>query len=207
LRQPESTLWENVHPKHRNVIRNAEKKGVEVNTTQDLGLVHRLITGTLQRSGLKFIALRDLETLVEALADNIRILVAHHQGRPQGCAVLPFSRYGAYYLYGGSIERPLTGAMNFLQWEAIKRFQACQVERYDFVGARINPDKGSKQEGLALFKERFGGAFHSGFLWKYPLNRAKYSVYCAAVRLLRGGDIVDEELKRLKRPSGESAAS
>ena len=30
LRHPEDTLWSNLHSKHRNVIRNAMKKGVEI---------------------------------------------------------------------------------------------------------------------------------------------------------------------------------
>ncbi len=30
LTQPEETLWSNLHSKHRNVVRNAMKKGVEI---------------------------------------------------------------------------------------------------------------------------------------------------------------------------------
>ena len=47
--------------------------------------------------------------------------------------------------------------MNLLHWHAIRLFRALGVKQYDFVGARINPSKGSKQEGLVIFKERFGG--------------------------------------------------
>jgi lipid II:glycine glycyltransferase (peptidoglycan interpeptide bridge formation enzyme) len=65
------------------------------------------------------------------------------------------------------------------------------------VGVRIQPDKGSKQEGLMMFKQRFGGQLIQGYMWKYPIRPMKYSFYSIAVRLLRGGDIVDNERHKL----------
>jgi lipid II:glycine glycyltransferase (peptidoglycan interpeptide bridge formation enzyme) len=87
--------------------------------------------------------------------------------------------------------------MNLLQWEAIKRFRNLGVKRYDFVGVRINPEEGSKQEGLMTFKQRFGGYLAKGFMWKYSLSPLKYAVYSQAVKYLRGGDIVDAERHKL----------
>ena len=60
----------------------------------------------------------------------------------------PFSNHSAYYVYGGSVPEPTRGAMNLLHWEAIQIFRELGVKRYDFVGVRIDPEKGSKQEGL-----------------------------------------------------------
>jgi lipid II:glycine glycyltransferase (peptidoglycan interpeptide bridge formation enzyme) len=85
-----------------------------------------------------------------------------------------------------------------LHWEAIKQFRKLGVKRYDFVGVRINPEKGSKQEGLMMFKQRFGGQLIKGYMWKYAIRPIKFAVYSIAVRLLRGGDIVDNERTRLK---------
>jgi lipid II:glycine glycyltransferase (peptidoglycan interpeptide bridge formation enzyme) len=112
--------------------------------------------------------------------------------------VIPFSHYSAYYVYGGSVPTPVTGANNMLHWEAIKQFRKLGVKRYDFVGVRINPEKGSKQEGLMMFKQRFGGQLIKGYMWKYAIRPIKFAVYSIAVRLLRGGDIVDNERTRLK---------
>jgi lipid II:glycine glycyltransferase (peptidoglycan interpeptide bridge formation enzyme) len=199
LALPEDTLWSNLHSKHRNVIRNAMKKDVEIKE----GLEHMktafdLITDTLKRSKLSFMNYNEFERFVNDLKGNIKIITAYSSdGILQGCAVIPFSLHSAYYLYGGSIPAPLTGATNFLQWSAIRLFRDMGVKNYDFVGVRINPDKGSKQEGLLMFKQRFGGQLVQGYMWKYPFKPLKYNIYKLAVRRLRGGDIVDQEHHKL----------
>lgn len=202
LTQPEETLWSNLHSKHRNVVRNAAKKGVEVRSGMEyLSTAHELVRDTLKRSRLGFMGPEAFTKFVNGLGENVKILVAEHQGVAQGCAVVPFSGHGAYYLYGGSIAEPLTGATNLLQWEAIRMFRNLGVKRYDFVGVRINPENGSKQEGLMMFKQRFGGKLAQGFMWKYALNPLKFAVYSLAVRVLRGGDIVDQESHKIKNIS------
>jgi lipid II:glycine glycyltransferase (peptidoglycan interpeptide bridge formation enzyme) len=67
------------------------------------------------------------------------------------------------------------------------------IPRYDFVGARINPEKGSKQAAINSFKKRFGAELVEGYMWKYSLRPTRALVYTLAVRWLRGGDIVDRE--------------
>jgi hypothetical protein len=199
LQQPEETLWDNLHSKHRNVIRNAMKKGVEIqNGIEHLDAAYELIRDTLRRSRLGFMSHEALRRLVLGLGENVKIIVARHEGAVQGAAVIPFSRHSAYYVYGGSAPKPSTGAMNLLHWEAMKLFRGLGAGRYDFVGVRINPEKGSKQEGLMMFKERFGGELKGGYMWKYPLRRLYYWAYSAGVRALRGGDIVDQEKHKLK---------
>jgi hypothetical protein len=201
LQQGEDTLWDNLHSKHRNVIRNALRQGVSIKYgMQYLDTAHALIRDTLKRSRMLFMDIGQFRRLLNGIANNVTISVAEHQGQIQGCAVTPFSNHSAYYLYGGSIPNPLTGAMNLLQWNAIKKFRSLGVKYYDFVGVRINPQKGSKQEGLKMFKERFGGRLVQGYMWKYPIRPFKYSVYSVAVRLAKGGDIVDAERHRLDAP-------
>jgi len=198
LTQPEESLWNNLHSKHRNVVRNAVKKGVEIREgINQMDTAHELISNTLKRSKLGFISYNELKNFVDTLPDNVKILTAYHENIAQGCAIIPFSNYSAYYLYGGSISHPLSGAMNMLQWEAIKLFRNLGVQHYDFVGVRIEPKAGSKQEGLMTFKQRFGGRLSQGYMWKYSLKPFSYRVYSLAVRYLRGGDIVDHEHHKL----------
>ena len=200
LCQPEETLWSNLHSKHRNVIRNAMKKGVEIRSGMEyLDIAYELVRDTLKRSRLGFVGHKAFRRFMLAFNENVKIFVANYQGATQGCAVVPFSGHSAYYLYGGSIPNPLTGATNLLQWEAIRLFRGLGVKHYDFVGVRINPEKGSKQDGLMTFKERFGGQLAQGYMWKYSIHPLKYAVYSLAVRLLRGGDIVDQECHKLKK--------
>ena len=200
LSQPEETLWKNFHSKHRNVVRNAMKKGVEIRSGMEyLNTAYELVRDTLKRSRLGFMGYETFKNFVLALDENVKIFVADQQGVAQGCAVVPFSGHSAYYLYGGSIPNPLTGATNLLQWETIRTFKKREVKRYDFVGVRINSEKGSKQEGLMRFKQRFGGQLVQGYMWKYSFHPLKFALYSLAVRFLRGGDIVDQERHKLNK--------
>lgn len=201
LRQSEEVLWDNVHSKHRNVIRNATKKGVEIlEGAEYADTAYEMVRDTFKRSALPFMGYDSFRRMMDGLGPNVRTFVAQHQGITQGCAVIPFSEHTAYYNYGGSIPEPLTGATNLLQWEAIRRFRALGVHRYDFCGVRIDPEKGSKQAGLMMYKERFGPQLFQGFLWKCNMSSLKSSVYSLGVRWLRGGDLVDAERHKLGRP-------
>jgi lipid II:glycine glycyltransferase (peptidoglycan interpeptide bridge formation enzyme) len=199
LTQSEETLWGNIHSKHRNVIRNAIKKGVKIHTgIEHSQIAHELVRDTFRRSKLPFMGRTSFMKMTQGLGPFVKIFIADYQGQVQGCGVFPYSNHSAYYVYGGSIQAPLSGSMNLLQWEAIRHFRELGVKRYDFCGVRINPEKGSKQAGLMMFKERFGPRLVRGYLWKYPINPLKAGVYSLAVKLFRGGDIVDAEHYKLE---------
>ncbi len=198
LTQTEEALFANLHSKHRNVIRSAAKKGVQVRKgIEHLDTAHGLVRDTFQRSGLGFMNIDSFRRLVLGLGENVKVFMAEYQGVVQGCAVVPFSTHSAYYVYGGTASDPLTGATNLLQWEAIRFFRNLGVRGYDFCGTRINPDKGSKQAGLEMYKERFGPRLYQGYMWKCPLRPLKSAAYSLAVRWLRGGDLVDKEQHKL----------
>jgi len=180
------------------------KKGVEIRSgTEHMKTAYELVRDTLNRSKLGFMSYDAFRGFVLDLNENVKIFIADYQGAAQGCAIIPFSNHSAYYLYGGSISSPLSGAMNLLQWEAMRNFRDHGVKRYDFVGVRIDPEKGSKQEGLMTFKQRFGGQLRRGYIWKYSLNSMKYAVYSLAVRYLRGGDIVDQERHKIEMATSQ----
>lgn len=200
LTQSEEQLWSRVHAKHRNVIRSAEKKGVRViSGLEHASAAHELIAETFRRSAMPFMDRSRFERMIQGLGDYVRVFVALCGEELQCCAVIPFSRHSAYYAYGGTTASPVTGASNLLQWEAIRHFMALGTQRYDFCGARIDPEPGSKAARLMMYKERFGGNLLKGYLWKYPLRPFKAAIYNLGVRLLRGGDIVDQETRRLVR--------
>jgi hypothetical protein len=198
LEQPEETLWDNLSSTHRRKIRLAMKQGVQIRSGMEhVETAYTLVRETFKRSKLCFMGHDAFRRYVYGLGNNVKVLVANHGGRIQGCVVIPFSNYSAYYVYGGSVPEPITGAVNLLHWEAIRQFRELGVKRYDFVGVRINPDLGTKQEGLKMFKQRFGGKLIQGYMWKYSLSPLTYSIYSLAIRVLRGGDIVDQERHKL----------
>lgn len=191
----EEELWAGIHQKHRNVIRNAIKNNVKIEIgAKNLDIAYNLIKNTLERSNKSFLNRNKFDKLIESLGDNVEICMAYHNGEPQGCAVIPFSKYCAYYSYGGSISNPLLGSINLLHWEAIKYFKYLDVKKYDFVGARIKPEPDSKLEGIQRFKSRFGPTMKQGFLWKVIINRKKYWLYNVLYKIKNSeGDIIDQE--------------
>jgi hypothetical protein len=199
LTQPEEILLSRFNSTHRRKVRQATKQGVQIlNGIEFLEKAYELVRDTFKRSNMGFMGYEEFRSYVFSLDRNVQIMVADYQGIIQGCIVVPFSLHTAYYVYGGSIPQPQTGATNLLHWEAMKQFRKLGVKRYDFVGVRINPKEGTRQEGLYAYKQRFGGKLVQGYMWKYPIRPLKYFVYAKAVRFQRGGDIVDQEHHKLE---------
>jgi hypothetical protein len=198
LRKTEDELWRETSEAYRKDIRRAIKSGVQVeHGNQYLEGSYDIFADTMKRSKATPKGFGEFKSLILALRDNVRVFVAAHEGKLQACLVVPFSQHTAYTLYGGTIPSPVRGSMHLLHWEAIRYFHALQVQRFNFTGVRIRPQKGSKQEGILTFKMRFGGELKEGFMWKYPLNKLKFAAYCAAVRVFKGGDVVDQERSKL----------
>jgi len=198
----ENILWKNLHAKHRNVIRNAEKKGINIiENNYNINEIYTLISNTFKRSSMDFMTKEKFEKQIENFGKNVKVFIARTEnGEMQGCAIIPFSNYGGYYLHGGSIKKPLTGAMNYMQWKIILSLKNSAVCEYDFVGARVDVDKGTKLEGIQKFKERFGSTLYKGYMWKYPIRPFKAKLFDFFYKILKKseGDIIDQEKARLK---------
>jgi len=202
----EQTLFSELHQKQRNVIRKAEKDGVEILSGADLAPhCHALIHTTLHRQGRQAIPLDQFLTMSGNLNTEVRFYLARLRGVDQGAAVLILDKNSSYYVYGGTLQSPHNGAMALLHWTAMLKMQQLGLNTYDFVGARIVPLPGSKQESIQRFKARFGGVLTHGFLWKYPLKRWKYHLFCRLrniLQLLRlrrfHQDIIDNEIQCLQ---------
>lgn len=171
-----SDLFKAIHPKHRNVIRNAEKKGVIIKYGKDvLKDFHVLYENTMLREK-KFCDSYDFfEKMFDSLGEsNIVCGVAYYLDNPLGGLFMPYTLYGGHYLYGASAEKvEVTGAINFLHWTTIQLLKGKMVKRYSFSGARLSNITGTKYEGIQKFKMRFGGKLNEGYLWKIDVNPLK----------------------------------
>lgn len=206
LTRTEEALWRSIHTTNRQNINTARSSGVTVvDGAHALSEVYVLVKRTFKRSEQPFMTQQAFERYVAGLGANGKILLATVQGQIQSCAVFAFSKYSAYAVYVGNEDQLLQGANKLLYWEAMRQFKDANVDRFDFVGARINPTKGSKQEGLNSFKRRLGGTLKEGYIWKYPLSPLKYRLYGAAAQLRSGGDIVDQERHKLGSIAAQAA--
>ena len=202
LGQPEDILWRNIGKVTRQNISTAQKSGVSIHSgIEHLETAYMLTRNTFRRSKIPFMNYDSFKRYALGLGENAKLMVADYQGVVQSCNLYAFSNYCAYAVYAGSIEGAHQGAMKLIQWEAIRHFCMLGVQRFDFMGARIDPEKGSKQEALNQFKKRFGAILKQGYIWKYPIHPLKYRLYCLAARLRSGGDIVDAERHKLKSSS------
>lgn len=204
LCQSEDVLWRNINRITRQNIKTALKSDlcIREDSIEHLNAAHRLIEETFKRSDLPFMNYESLRRFVLGLGENGKILVAERQDVLESCVIYGFSKYCAYAIYGGNRANMFKGANKLLHWEAVRLFKNYGIQRYDFVGARINPEKGSKEEAINSFKRRLGGELRQGFMWKYSLRPLKSLAYAMAVRFLRGGDIVDLERHKMKKSAG-----
>jgi hypothetical protein len=200
LCQHEDTLWRNIHRITRQNIKTAMKSGVCIREDgiEHLDAAYRLIVETFKRSNLPFMNYDSLKRFVLGLGENGKMIIAENQGVLESCVIYGFSNFCAYAIYGGNKGDMVEGANKLLHWEAVRLFKSLGIQRYDFVGARIDPEKGSKEEAINSFKRRLGGKLRLGYMWKYPLRPVKSLAYSLAVRFLRGGDIVDRERHKMK---------
>lgn len=198
----EKELFENLHSKHRNVIRNAEKNNVIIkygkNTLKDFYILYEQ---TMQRSNMYCQEFSYFENFYNSMPENIICGVAYLNDKPQGALFIPYTQFGAFYLYGASAQnKGINGAINYLHWDAIKLLKSKNVKHYDFVGARLSNISGTKLEGIQQFKERFGTDLKKGFLWKMNINKFDCLVFDILILLkhkLNGLtpplDIIEEE--------------
>ncbi len=196
LSQSKDEILNNMHSKHRNVIRKAIRDSVTVEETNNIDIIFENLKETMSRQNRAY----PLKEELARLKPFSKFYIAKKDGVLQGSAVLPFNQQGAYYLYGGSIARPYTGSLNYMHYYAMLELKDMGVKEYDFMGARINVEKNSKLEGIQRFKSRFGGELKQGYLWKYEYKPIKVKIINFIQRIrfklknsIYLGDAIDQE--------------
>ena len=200
LLKDEDILFSEIHSKHRNVIRKAEKDGVVIKKGYEyIDESYNLIEQTYTRQNKKPITYKKYFEEINNLKNNSEIYISFYNDKPQTSAVIVYTKYSAYYLHGGMCDKPATGANNLLHWTAIKDMKEKGIAAYDFMGARVSVEKESKLYGVQLFKKRFSTELTSGYLWKYVINKKKYIIF-TLLHLLRHWnlkeDSIDQERKK-----------
>jgi hypothetical protein len=206
LAPEEPALWKAVHTNHRNVIRIARRSGAQVERgPQWRDAAYRLYADTLGRSHMAVEPRAEFEHVLDAMGGHAEIHVVLAGGVPQGSVVTFFSRHRAYAIWAGSLAGGLRGSVNLLYWEILLDMKSRGARTWDFVGARLKVEPGSKLEGIQRFKAHFGTTLVEGRLWKLPLRPFRAAAYEAIRRMRnwrsagRGGDIIDQERARLRR--------
>lgn len=204
LNSNEDELFQKINYHHKRLIKKAQdnnvivKSGLEV--VNDCG---NIFMAAAARGNHTLLSKNELKLLFDLMPELVNTNVSYNNLVPQSSIVYFANKFCLYVVYIGNFSSSSLGENHLLHWLAIKDAKTKGIRYFDFVGARINPDPGSKQEGIQKFKKYFGGEFVEGFLWKLPINRSKYYLYKLFIKtyyFLRGeqyfGDIIDQELKK-----------
>lgn len=184
LNLTEEEIFNNFESKARTKVRKAIKTDVIISKTDDIELIYQNIKETFMRQqSLLYPSLEYLQKLQTNLKDNLQCFVAKQNGAIQGVALIVYDKKRAYYLFGGSTARPSPGSLNLLHYEIIKFCKEKEIGFYDFVGARVCFEKGSKFASLQAFKKSFGAKLKEGYAFRVILKPMKYKLFKLLVNL------------------------
>jgi len=181
--------------KDRNIIRKAIKSNVTVRETKNIEEVYKNIKETfIRQNSLLFPSLEYLEKLQNNLCKNIAFFIVEKDNEIQGSAIIIYNKQRAFYLYGGSIPRPINGSINLLQYRIIEFCYKNKIQYYDLMGARLCIEKESKFEAIQKFKSRFGSRLKKGYAFRVIINPLKFKLFTILVSKyfkLKGSQYLD----------------
>ena len=152
-------LWENLHSKHRNIIRKAEKEGVEVRKSTDISLFLYLLKNTYSNQSKEMPNAEFITRYYQILnkSNSVTIYVAYKDNIPLASAMITHKDNYSDYTFGGTVQNSI-GAGNYLHWEIIKEMKMLGYKYYSFGQVAIEKDPLNVKfsSGITSFKKRFG---------------------------------------------------
>ncbi|HOY37842.1 MAG TPA: GNAT family N-acetyltransferase [Bacteroidales bacterium] len=161
LNQPMDEIFDKFHPKHRNLIRKAEKTGIRI--TEDYKpemFYEQLLKQTYSGQEHKPTDKRFILAFCESAKNYgyLKMYFAwHNDTLLSGALVLVFGDYGDYS-FGGNVKNNL-GAGILLQWHIMKDLKIRGVATYSLGQTADGYDTENEKfsVGISKFKRRFGG--------------------------------------------------
>lgn len=174
--------------KTRYNIRLAQRRGVQVASSNNIDLFSRLMKETGERDAFGVHSQAYYQRALDLLHDHAEILVAELEGEPIAALFVVAQGRRAYYLYGASSNQQRDAMPTYLiQWEAMRwaRQQGCA--EYDLWGVPdVDPevleaeflDRKGDLWGVYRFKRGFGGELRrSAGPWDRIYIPLLYNIY------------------------------
>jgi lipid II:glycine glycyltransferase (peptidoglycan interpeptide bridge formation enzyme) len=190
LHQDEDVLFTKIHPKHRNMIRHAEKAGVvfyENTTSEGISNYFELAKQTYAKSNKSVPNLHYLNNWYKALAQsgNLKVFFTILDNELQASAIMIFTKHVVIYLHGASRNEMYPGSSNYLHWNMIKFFKYNGVEEYDFGGVSLDFTD-EKAQSISFFKRRFGGNLVNYYGGEKIYGNSRNYLYNQIFHLIKG---------------------
>lgn len=193
LELSEEELWKNIHSKHKNSIRRAEKGNVEVRMggKELIKDYIQLDKMTWARSGKQSNGEPFFKNIIDGMGKEVIVAVAYKEGSPQAGGIFFKNSQMSYYMYGTSADHPEPGSANLLQWKMMLQFKHEGIKKYSFVGCRIGEDEDSKYHNIQRFKERFGGKLVQGYMFRTVLNPTRRKMFMFLYKMKNHKELTD----------------
>lgn len=176
----------------RNLIRKAEKLGVEVRTIEPerwAGVFRTelfpIMQETAARDGFSSFESTFYETLLTELGDYLRLMVAYVEGKPVSWLITTEYRgYSVYYFAASSSEARKTNAPYLLLWEAFKVLKEAGNTACGLTG--IVSENYPSLINVTTFKRNFSKTVVTiPTTYDIPLRARRYALVATALKLRR----------------------
>lgn len=182
LSMTEEELLAQMKPKGRYNIKVAQKHGVKVTSSQEVGAFYELLKNTSNRDGFGVHPQSYYQKMLEHLGEKAQLLLATQGGQVVAGGIFVYLESWGIYYYGASDhgKRHLM-APYLVQWTAIQEAKKRGCQFYDFLGIAPEGAKNHPWAGVTDFKMKFGGRIENypkAFDWVLrPLWMTLYSLY------------------------------
>ncbi|MGI6701993.1 MAG: lipid II:glycine glycyltransferase FemX [Christensenellales bacterium] len=150
-------IWQNIHSKNRNVIRKAQKEGVEIkqgNTQELYDAFIEMYNKTMDKNeaaNYYYFERKFYDSIREDFADKSTLFYALYEGEIIAMSIMLFANMGMHYhLSAFDMEYRDKAATNLLLYEA-----ACWGNDRGYKTFHLGGGVGSKEDSLYSFKKAF----------------------------------------------------
>ena len=176
LTSPE-IIWENIISKNRNMIRKAEKNGIEIKHGKDLALFEdfrRIYNATMEKDNAEeyyFFGEKFYESIHNDLHDNYEMFYAVYEGKTIAMSIMLFAnKQMHYHLSGSMMEYRNLAPSNLLLYKAA--VWGCEQ---GYTSFHLGGGVGSGEDNLYKFKAAFNKNSDYQFsIGKQIFDQSKY---------------------------------
>ena len=194
--QTEAEIFNGINSRDRRYIKSAPKNGAICKFDNCIEEFFEVFKETMLQNELYYHDLEYFQNLKNRFPLNSICAIVSVDGKAEGSLFILYTKFSAYFLYGGAVTQKVNGSVKLLHYEVIKILKEKGIKYAVLGGARINVDPTKKQYGIQKFKEKLGAKLIEGYLWKHDLSKFKCFLF-DTILLIKNRkkqlDIIDQE--------------
>lgn len=161
-----------LHPEHRRLMTRGQQAGIRVvdgvEASEFQALLDKAYAKTQRRAPYQGRYIYNLVSRPRVPAIVVRAVSTRGT---EAVGLCVYGTHRGYYLHGGSLAKPMSGATVLLQLGIMERLIDRGVSYYDFGGARVDTTD-ERLHGIERFKRRFGGTYVPCIRWEWSRTAA-----------------------------------